>query len=68
MSGLSVWKSCLLLPEMIERMRLMKNGSGYVGLVAAACFADLGHSVNSVDAMQSWQAADVLQNRDPVRW
>lgn len=30
-------------------MRLTVVGSGYVGLVAAACFAELGHEVISVD-------------------
>jgi UDPglucose 6-dehydrogenase len=30
-------------------LRLTIVGSGYVGLVAAACFADLGHEVFSVD-------------------
>jgi UDPglucose 6-dehydrogenase len=30
-------------------MRIAVIGSGYVGLVAAACFADLGHNVVCVD-------------------
>src|SRR5262245_22055008 len=30
-------------------MRIAVIGSGYVGLVAAACFADLGHAVVCVD-------------------
>ena len=30
-------------------MRIAVVGSGYVGLVAGACFADLGHDVIFVD-------------------
>ena len=30
-------------------MRIAVVGSGYVGLVAGACFADLGHDVILVD-------------------
>ena len=30
-------------------MRITVVGSGYVGLVAGACFADLGHDVILVD-------------------
>ena len=30
-------------------MKIAVVGSGYVGLVAAACFADMGHDIISVD-------------------
>lgn len=38
-------------------MKLTLVGSGYVGLVAGACFADLGHDVTVVDNDQSKLAA-----------
>src|SRR4029077_8757888 len=38
-------------------MRIAVVGSGYVGLVAGACFADLGHDVIVVDNDQSKLAA-----------
>jgi len=31
-------------------MRVVVVGSGYVGLISGACFADLGHNVTCVDA------------------
>src|SRR6202167_4098819 len=41
-------------------MRIAVVGSGYVGLVAGACFADLGHQVILVDNDQ--QKLDALKN------
>ena len=38
-------------------MRIAVVGSGYVGLVAGACFADLGHDVILVDNDQRKLAA-----------
>jgi len=38
-------------------MRIVVVGSGYVGLVAGACFADLGHEVSLVDNDQEKLAA-----------
>src|SRR6202165_6145125 len=38
-------------------MRIAVVGSGYVGLVAGACFADLGHEVILVDNDEKKQAA-----------
>src|ERR1700741_3954115 len=38
-------------------MRIAVVGSGYVGLVAGACFADLGHEVLLVDNDQQKLAA-----------
>ncbi len=38
-------------------MRVAVVGSGYVGLVAGACFADLGHDVILVDNDQQKLAA-----------
>ena len=38
-------------------MRIAVVGSGYVGLVAGACFADLGHDVILVDNDQPKLAA-----------
>lgn len=32
-------------------MRIVMIGSGYVGLVSGACFADFGHDVVCVDKM-----------------
>ena len=41
-------------------MRIAVVGSGYVGLVAGACFADLGHDVILVDNDQ--RKLEALQN------
>ena len=38
-------------------MHIAVVGSGYVGLVAGACFADLGHEVILVDNDQAKVAA-----------
>ena len=45
-------------------MQIAVIGSGYVGLVAAACFAELGHKVvcvdNNVDRIAALNAGEVL--------
>ncbi|MGE5321642.1 MAG: NAD-binding protein, partial [Actinomycetota bacterium] len=45
-------------------IRISVVGCGYVGLVAAACFAELGHEVTSVDNDESKIAA--LKSGDPL--
>ncbi len=45
-------------------MRIAMVGTGYVGLVSAACFADFGHFVVCVDNDASKIAA--LQRRQDV--
>ena len=44
-------------------MRIAVVGSGYVGLVAGACFADLGHQVilvdNDTDKLKALQSGKV---------
>jgi UDPglucose 6-dehydrogenase len=49
---------------MDSQMRIVVVGSGYVGLVAAVCFAELGHSVVCVDndrqKIERLQAGDSL--------
>ena len=45
-------------------MQVAVVGCGYVGLVAAACFAELGHQVTSVDNDESKISA--LKAGDPL--
>ena len=47
---------------MSNTIRIAVVGSGYVGLVAAVCFAEMGHSVVCVDNDQ--QKVDALQGGD----
>jgi len=49
---------------MSEQIRIAVVGSGYVGLVAAVCFAEMGHSVVCVDNDQRKVAA--LQGGDSL--
>jgi UDPglucose 6-dehydrogenase len=49
---------------MSEPVRITVVGSGYVGLVAAVCFAEMGHNVVCVDNDQRKVAA--LQNGDSL--
>src|SRR5690349_10009441 len=46
-------------------MRIAVVGSGYVGLVAGACFADLGHDVILVDNDQE-KLAELTKGRVPI--
>ena len=46
-------------------MRITMIGSGYVGLVSGACFADFGHSVTCVDKDERKIAA-LLDGRMPI--
>ena len=48
-----------------ESMKIAVIGSGYVGLVSAACFADWGHHVVSVDADRA-KIADLQNGRMPI--
>ena len=45
---------------MIERITITIVGSGYVGLVAAACLAELGHQIVCVD--NDRERVDALRN------
>jgi UDPglucose 6-dehydrogenase len=47
-----------------SRMQVAVVGCGYVGLVAAACFAELGHQVITVDNDEAKIAA--LNGGDPL--
>ena len=42
-------------------MQIAVVGSGYVGLVAGACFADLGHDVILVDNDKSGRGQEAAQ-------
>jgi len=46
-------------------MRIVMVGSGYVGLVSGACFADFGHTVTCVDKDQS-KIAMLKQGQIPI--
>ena len=46
-------------------MRVAMIGSGYVGLVSGACFADFGHDVTCVD-MDPVRIADLRDGRIPI--
>lgn len=46
-------------------MRITMIGSGYVGLVSGACFADFGHEVICVDKDER-KIGDLLQGRMPI--
>jgi UDPglucose 6-dehydrogenase len=49
---------------MKDSIRIAVVGSGYVGLVAAVCFAEIGHSVVCVDNDQ--RKVDALRNGDSL--
>jgi UDPglucose 6-dehydrogenase len=42
-------KGDFLLPNVTKPIKIAVIGSGYVGLVAAVCFAEIGHDVICVD-------------------
>ena len=46
-------------------MRIVMVGSGYVGLVSGACFADFGHDVTCVD-MSEAKIRDLCAGRMPI--
>ena len=49
---------------MKDTIRIAVVGSGYVGLVAACCFAEMGHSVVCVD--NDWRKVKALQNGESL--
>ena len=53
------------LPIEENEMRIVMVGSGYVGLVSGACFADFGHTVTCVDKDQS-KIAMLKQGQIPI--
>ncbi|MGA8414287.1 MAG: NAD-binding protein, partial [Xanthobacteraceae bacterium] len=46
-------------------MRVAMIGTGYVGLVSGACFADFGHHVTCVD-MDAAKIAALQRNEIPI--
>ena len=46
-------------------MRIAMIGTGYVGLVSGACFADFGHHVTCVDK-DAAKIASINQGRMPI--
>ena len=55
----------LLRAETVGKMRITIVGSGYVGLVSAACFAEIGHDVISVDS-DSEKVAALSRGETPI--
>ena len=51
-------------PALSEPVKIAVVGSGYVGLVAAVCFAEMGHSVVCVDNDQ--RKVDALKGGDTL--
>jgi UDPglucose 6-dehydrogenase len=52
-------------PAELDSLPLTVVGAGYVGLVAAACFAELGHTVTCVDR-DADRVADLRRGRIPI--
>src|SRR3546814_20065804 len=55
----------LLIPTAGGTMKITMIGSGYVGLVSGACFADFGHDVVCVDK-DVGKIAALLEGRMPI--